>query len=219
MNPSDWTTVDTYLAESTGASDPVLEAVLDANAKAGLPAIDVSPVQGRLLQLLTRMCGARRVLEIGTLGGYSSICMARALPTDGCVITLEYDPAHAKVARANIERAGLADRVEIRVGPALDTLPQLTDAEPFDLVFIDADKASNPDYLAWALRLSHPGTVIVLDNVVREGRVVDADSTEPAIVGTRRALEMMGAEKRLTATAIQMVGGKGWDGFAIAIVD
>ena len=176
----------------------------------------MSPAQGRLLQILARMAGARRILEIGTLGGYSTIWLARALPADGRLVTLEATPKHAEVARANIARAGLADRVELIVGPALETLPRLDG--PFDLVFIDADKESNADYLGHALRLSRPGTVIVCDNVVRDGRVADAASTQPAILGTRRFFDRLGSEPRLTATAVQTVGAKGWDGFAIALV-
>jgi predicted O-methyltransferase YrrM len=165
------------------------------------------------------MIGARRILEIGTLGGYSTIWLARALPAGGRLVTLEASPAHAAVARGNIERAGLADVVDLRLGRALDTLPALAGEAPFDMVFIDADKPSNRDYLAWALRLARPGTVIVCDNVVREGRVADAASTDPATLGTRRMFEDLAAEPRLTATALQTVGSKGWDGFAIAIVD
>lgn len=221
MNNPQWTAVDTYLGERSGASDPILDAVLAANVQAGLPAIDVSPTQGKLLHLQARMCGAKRILEIGTLGGYSSIWLARALPAGGSLITLEASSAHAKVARANIERAGLSDRVEVRVGPALQTLPRI-EAEargPFDLTFIDADKANNPDYLAWALKLSHAGSVIILDNVVRAGAILDANSDDAAIIGTRRALDMLATEPRLSATAIQTVGNKGWDGFMLAIVD
>jgi predicted O-methyltransferase YrrM len=169
-----------------------------------------------LLHILARAVGARRILEIGTLGGYSTIWLARALPPGGVVVTLEAEPRHAEVARANIAQAGLADRVEVRVGPALDTLPALEG--PFDLVFIDADKRSNPDYLTWALELARPGTVIVCDNVVREGRVADA-SDNPDIDGIRRFFDMLAAEPRLTGTAIQTVGVRGWDGFAVAIVD
>ena len=214
---ADWQRVDGYLADLLVGDDPALAAALAANAAAGLPAIDVSPLQGKLLHLLARLAGARRILEIGTLGGYSTIWLARALPDGGRLVTLEAERRHAEVARANIARAGLADRVELIPGPALDTLPTLEG--PFDLVFIDADKRSNPDYLAWALRLSRPGAVIVCDNVIRDGAITDATSRDPGVVGTRRFLEMLAAEPRLSATAVQTVGAKGWDGFAIAIVE
>jgi predicted O-methyltransferase YrrM len=219
MDSTDWTRVDTYLVDRTQARDPALEAVLAANAAAGLPAIDVSPAHGKLLHLVARMSGARRILEIGTLGGYSTIWLARALPPGGRVVTLEANPAHAEVARANLARAGVADAVDLRLGPALDNLPALADGQPFDLVFIDADKRSNPDYLAWALRLSRPGTVVICDNVVRFGAAVDPAEAGPDALGTRRFFDMIAAEPRLSATAIQTVGVKGWDGFAIAIVD
>jgi predicted O-methyltransferase YrrM len=215
---TDWTRVDDYITGILVPPDPALDAALAANAAAGLPAIDVAPAEGRFLHILARMVGARCILEIGTLGGYSTIWLARALPAGGRLVTLEASPAHAAVARGNIERAGLADVVDLRLGRALDTLPALAGEAPFDMVFIDADKPSNPDYLAWALRLARPGTVIVCDNVVREGRVADAASTDPAILGTRRMFEDLAAEPRLTATALQTVGSKGWDGFAIAIV-
>ncbi|GGK23922.1 O-methyltransferase [Salinarimonas ramus] len=212
--------VDDYLAEALGFSDPALEAALAANAEAGLPAIDVSPAQGKLLHLLARVAGARRILEIGTLGGYSTIWLARALPEGGRIVSLELEPEHAAVARENVARAGLSDRVEIRVGRALDSLAALEaeGAGPFDLVFVDADKPSNPDYLAAALRLSRPGTVLVFDNVVRRGRVVETDGADSSIVGSRAVLEALGREPRITATAIQTLGVKGWDGFALAIV-
>ncbi len=216
---ADWEDVDAYIAEKLIPPEPALDAALAANAAAGLPEIDVSPAQGKLLHLLARMVGARRILEIGTLGGYSTIWLARALPPDGRLVTLEYAPAHAAVARANIARAGLGDRVEIRVGAALDSLPGLEPLAPFDFVFIDADKANNDAYLDWALRLTRRGSVIVCDNVVRVGRVADAASADPAILGARRFFERLGAEPRLTATAVQTVGAKGWDGFAIAIVE
>jgi predicted O-methyltransferase YrrM len=219
MERDDWMRVDDYIAATLMPRDPVLDAALAANAAAGLPAIDVAPAEGRFLHILARMASARRILEIGTLGGYSTIWLARALPVDGRLVTLEANPAHAAVARGNIARAGLADVVDLRLGRALDTLPELAGEAPFDMVFIDADKPSNPDYLAWALRLARPGTVIVCDNVVREGRVADAASTDPAILGTRRMFEDLAAEPRLTATALQTVGSQGWDGFAIAIVD
>ncbi len=214
----DWARVDAYLVDRLVPADPALDAALEANAAAGLPSIDVSPAQGKLLHLLARMTGARRILEIGTLGGYSTIWLARALPASGRLVTLEADPRHAEVARSNVARAGLTEVVELRVGRALDTLPTLP-AEPFDFIFIDADKPSNPDYLGWALRLSRPGSVIVCDNVIRGGRVTDPDAREAGVAGTRALFDLIAAEPRLSATAIQTVGAKGWDGFAIALVD
>jgi len=220
MTTKPWSDVDAYLADRLQPADPVLEAVLAANAAGGLPAIDVSPLQGKLLHLMARMAGARRILEIGTLGGYSTIWLARALPADGFLLTIEALEAHAAVARANIGRAGLAARVDLRLGPALEVLPgvEREGAGPFDFIFIDADKPSIPDYLAWALRLSRPGTVIICDNVVREGAVIDGASADPSVQGVRRFFDLVAAEPRLTATAIQTVGSKGWDGFAMAIV-
>ncbi|SED29580.1 Predicted O-methyltransferase YrrM [Rhizobiales bacterium GAS188] len=215
-----WTEVDDYFTDLLVASDPALEAALAASDAAGLPPINVAPNQGKLLMLLARIQGARRILEIGTLGGYSTIWLARALPDDGQLVTLEADAKHAEVARANIARAGLADRVEIRVGPALETLPLLV-AEgkgPYDLVFIDADKPSNPHYLAFALELTRRGSLIIADNVVRNGAVVQAASRDPNVRGIRRFNELVAAEPRLTATAVQTVGSKGYDGFAIALV-
>ncbi len=214
----DWERVDAYIVDALAPKDPALEGAIDAVAAAGIPSIEVAAAQGRLLTILARMVGARRILEIGTLGGYSAICLARALPEDGLLVTLEYFPDHAAVARQNIDRAGLGDRVEIRIGPALETLPQLKPLAPFDLVFIDADKENNAAYLDWALQLTKSGSVIVVDNVVRAGRVINAESGDPRIQGTRRFFERLGAEDRLIATAIQTVGSKGWDGFAIAIV-
>ncbi|HEY3142972.1 MAG TPA: O-methyltransferase [Acidimicrobiales bacterium] len=215
-----WAAVDDWFSDRLVPVDPVLDAALDANTRAGLPAHDVSPSQGRLLQLLALVRGARRILEIGTLGGYSTICLARTLPAGGTVVTIEADPAHAEVARSNVARAGLADLVDIRVGAALDVLPQLVaeDRGPFDLVFIDADKPNNPQYLTWALRLAAPGTVLVADNVVRNGAVIDADSDDPSVQGVRRFTEQLAAEPRLSATAIQTVGTKGYDGFILALV-
>jgi predicted O-methyltransferase YrrM len=215
-----WTEVDDYFTDLLVASDPALEAALAASDAAGLPPINVAPNQGKLLMLLARIQGARRILEIGTLGGYSTIWLARALPDDGQLVTLEADAKHAEVARANIARAGLADRVEIRVGPALETLPLLV-AEgkgPYDLVFIDADKPSNPHYLAFALELTRRGSLIIADNVVRNGAVVQAASRDPNVRGIRRFNELVAADPRLTATAVQTVGSKGYDGFAIALV-
>ena len=215
-----WTDVDRYLVDTLHLSDAVLDATMAANTAANLPAIDVSPTQGALLHLFARMVHAKRILEIGTLGGFSTINMARALPADGKLITLEFEPLHAKVAGANIAHAGLAAVVEIRVGPALESLPKLLaeGAEPFDLIFIDADKPNNPHYLDFAVRLSHPGTLIVCDNIIREGEILDADSPDDRVQGQRRLLESMAANPRLTTTAIQTVGSKGYDGFAMAIV-
>lgn len=216
MTPDTWTAVDDYLTGLLVRPDEALTGAQERADAAGLPAIAVSAPQGKLLHLLARSCGARSILEIGTLGGYSSIWLARALPADGRLVTLELDPRHAEVATANLERAGLADRVEVRVGPALDTLPQLTG--PFDLVFIDADKEHNVDYFGWAVRLSRPGTLIVVDNVVRRGRVADPADDDPAVRGTRRLFEAMAAEPRVTTTVLQTVGAKGYDGLAIALV-
>lgn len=221
MDRAKWSAVDAYIVEKIATPDFALDAALAANAAAGLPPHDVSPPQGKLLYLLARMARARKVLEIGALGGYSTIWLARALPADGFVVTLEAVPKHAEVARENIRRAGLAGQVRVRVGPALETLPRIAEEGigPFDFVFIDADKPRNPDYLAWALRLSKSGTVIVCDNVVRDGAVVDRTSADPSIRGIRRMFDMIGKEPRLSGTAIQTVGAKAWDGFAIAIVD
>ncbi len=217
-----WNAVDDWLTGRLLGDDPdeALAAALRDSDAAGLPPIAVSPLQGKLLQLLARLTGARRVLEIGTLGGYSTIWLGRALPADGRLVTLEYDPRHAEVAVRNIARAGLAERVEVRVGPALESLPKLADEQPppFDLVFIDADKANNPHYVEWALRLTAAGSLIVLDNVVRGGRVADPENTDPDVVGTRAALELFGSHPRLDATAVQTVGAKDYDGFALARV-
>ena len=212
--------VDDYLTETIVAPDRALEEALAANAAAGLPSIDVSAPQGKLLHLLARMTGAKKALEIGTLGGYSTIWLASALPDDGRLITLEWSGRHAEVARRNVARAGLSAKVEVRQGAALETLPKI-EAEglgPFDFVFIDADKDNNAAYLQWALRLSRPGTAIVVDNVVREGEVADARSTDSDVVGVRRMFDLIAREPRLSATAIQTVGAKGWDGFALAVV-
>ncbi len=220
MTQQQWTAVDDYFANLFIPPDTVLDAAIQASAAAGLPPANVAPNQGKLLMLLAWIQGARTILEIGTLGGYSTIWLARALPEDGHLITLEADSKHAEVARANITRAGLSNRVDLRVGRAIDTLPQL-EAEghaSFDLIFIDADKPSNPDYLAWALRLSHPGTLIIADNVVRDGAVIDAASTDPSVQGIRRFNELLAAESRLSTTAIQTVGSKGYDGFALILV-
>ena len=220
MTQERWTAVDRYIAGLLVPTDPALERALRASAAAGLPLHNVSPNQGKLLQLLARVQGAQTILEIGTLGGYSTIWLARALPANGRLITLEADPKHAEVALANVASAGLADIVELRLGLALDTLPQLAaeDRDPFDLIFIDADKPSNPDYFAWALKLSHRGGLIIVDNVVRNGAVVDAASRDPSVHGVRRLNELLAAEPRIDATAIQTVGIKSYDGFAIALV-
>ena len=212
-----WSAVDSYIADRLLGDDPALTAALAANAAGGLPDIDVSPAQGRMLHLFARMAGARHILEIGTLGGYSTIELARALPADGALVSLEIDPHHADVARANIDAAGLGDRVTVITGPALDSLATLTG--PFDFVFIDADKQNNPAYVDQAIRLSRRGTTIVVDNVIREGGVLDAASDDERIQGTRRLFEAVGANPRLTATAVQTVGVKKWDGFLIAVVD
>ncbi|MFI4996675.1 MAG: O-methyltransferase [Hyphomicrobiales bacterium] len=220
MTLAQWTQVDEYFAELFVPRDPVLEAALSASHEAGLPAINVAPNQGKLLMLLARMQGARRILEIGTLGGYSTIWLARALPVDGRLVTLETEARHAQVARANIARAGLSDIVEVRLGPALDSLALLVKARegPFDMIFIDADKPNNPRYFEFALALSRPGSLIIADNVVRDGAVAQARSRDPSIQGIRRFNELVAAEKRVTATAIQTVGSKGYDGFALALV-
>ncbi|WP_026421135.1 O-methyltransferase [Actinokineospora inagensis] len=213
-----WAAVDAHLTDALLPADPVLDAALRRSHDAGLPAIAVSPPQGRMLNLIARIRGARRILEIGTLGGYSTIWLGRALPHDGRLTTLEFDPAHAEVARANIADAGLADRVEVRVGAALDTLPTLPADEPFDLVFIDADKNNNPHYFTWALKLTRPGSVIVVDNVVRAGKIADPADDSPFVVGIRAMHELIKAEPRVEATAVQTVGEKGYDGFTLILV-
>ncbi|MBW3551220.1 MAG: class I SAM-dependent methyltransferase [Proteobacteria bacterium] len=221
MSQDRWSEVDRYISDVVVPSDLALDATLEASTAAGLPAINVAPNQGKLLALLVQMCSARTVLEIGTLGGYSAIWMAGVLPADGRLVTLEADPTYAEVARDNVARAGLGDVVDVRVGPALATLPQLVaeGAGPFDVVFIDADKAANADYFSWALRLTRRGSVIVVDNVVRGGAVVDAASPDPGVQGTRRLYELLGREPRVRATVIQTVGSKGYDGFALAEKD
>jgi len=220
MSEDRWAAVDEWVTDLFGLADPVLEETLAAGEASGMPDIQISPTQGKLLELLARATRARTVLEIGTLAGYSTIWLARGLPADGRVVTLEYEPRHAQVARANLERAGFADRVEVVVGAALDTLPGLVgdDRAPFDLIFIDADKQGYPDYLTWSLRLSRPGTLIVADNVVRDGAVADPASTDPLVLGVRRFAELVAAEPRLAATTIQTVGVKGYDGLAFALV-
>jgi len=212
MSQEAWNQVDDYIVDTLLTADPVLDAALADSAAAGLPAINVAPNQGKLLMLLAQMAGARRILEIGTLGGYSTIWLARALPAGGRLVTLEYAPNHAEVARRNLARAGFAEQVEVKVGAALDTLPGLQG--PFDFIFIDADKSSYPDYFLWSLRLARPGAVIVADNVVRAGKVLQPGNDANAL-GVRRMNEMIAAEPRVAATAVQTVGAKGWDGFCL----
>ncbi|MEV7070643.1 O-methyltransferase [Streptomyces sp. NPDC093990] len=215
-----WDDVDAYFATHLAPEDEVLQAALRDSEAAGLPAIAVTAPQGKLLQLLAQIQGARTILELGTLGGYSTIWLARALPADGRLVSLEYSPENAEVANRNIARAGLDKVVEVRVGPALESLPRLAaeNPAPFDLVFIDADKGNNPHYVEWALKLTGPGSLIVVDNVVRGGRVADPGNPAPDVRGTRAALELIGRHPRLSATAIQTVGSKGYDGFALARV-
>jgi predicted O-methyltransferase YrrM len=220
MSDARWAEVDSYVTGLLAPPDRVLEEALAASEAAGIPAIQVSPPQGKLLNILAQTVGAKTILEFGTLAAYSTIWLARALPEDGRLVTLEAEPAHAEVAAANIANAGLAGLVDLRVGRAQDLLPRLAaeGAGPFDLTFIDADKASSPEYFAWALDRSRPGSLIVADNVVRDGRLVDLDDEDPAIVGQRTLHEMLAAEPRVNATTIQTVGGKGYDGFTVALV-
>jgi predicted O-methyltransferase YrrM len=218
MSKDVWDAVDAYIDGLLVGPDDALDAALRSSQAAGLPRINVSPPQGKLLHLLARAAGARRILEIGTLGGYSAIWLGRTLPPGGKLLTLEIDAKHADVARANFERAGLAAVIEVRVGPALETLPLLASEDPFDFVFIDADKPGYPDYFAWSLRLSRPGTLIVADNVVRDGAVIDAASDDANVQGVRRMTKIVAAEPRVTSTAIQVVGTKGYDGLLIALV-
>ena len=220
FTPANWRRVDEFLAENLIDDEPALTAARADSLAAGLPPIDVTPLIGKFMHLLARMTGARRVLEVGTLGGHSTIWLARGIPRDGQVVTLELLQKHADVARANLERAGVSGQVEIIVGRAIDTLPRLAEegVEPFDLVFIDADKESSADYVDWAIRLGRPGTVIVVDNVVRAGEVVEPGTDDPMAVGSRRALELLGSDPRVDATALQTVGAKGWDGMAVAVV-
>jgi predicted O-methyltransferase YrrM len=215
-----WNAVDGYFTERLALDDAALASALEKSAAAGLPAISVSAPQGKLLQILALTCGARSILEIGTLGGYSTIWLARALPQGGRLVTLEVDAYHAEVARENLRVAGVADKVTVRVGAAVETLPLLQGegAAPFDLVFIDADKPSNPQYVEWAVKLARRGTLIVLDNVVRGGKVIFADSQDASVQGVRRAMDIFADDARLSATAIQTVGTKGYDGFAVALV-
>ncbi|GAT72497.1 O-methyltransferase [Microbacterium sp. HM58-2] len=214
--PAAWADADAFLADTLVGHDPALEAALGAQRDAGLPAIEVAPVAGKLLNLLARLSGARRVLEIGTLGGYSTIWLARAVGDGGRVVTVEAEAANAAIARRSIDAAGVGDRVEIRIGRGADVLPTLVGG--FDLVFIDADKESNTVYLDWAAKLGHPGTVVVLDNIGREGEIVRDDATDSKVIGTRDGLQMLGEDPRFDATALQTVGVKGWDGVAIALV-
>ncbi len=213
-----WRAADDFLAETLVGHDRALEAALAAQREAGMPEIEVAPVAGKLLNLLVRMSGARRVLEVGTLGGYSTIWMARAVGEGGRVVTIEAEPDNAAVAQRSIDAAGVGDRVDILVGRGADVLPTLEGKEPFDLVFIDADKESNTLYLDWAARLGRPGTVVVLDNVGRDGEIVNPGSTDSKVLGTREGLRMLGEDPRFDATALQTVGLKGWDGTAIALV-
>lgn len=214
-----WSAVDQYITDTVVAEDHALRAATEAGIAAGVPQISVTPSQGKLLYLLARLQGATTILEIGTLVGYSTIWLGRAVGPKGRVITLEAEPAHAAVARDNIARAGLDKITDIRVGKALDTLPGVESAAPFDFFFIDADKESNPEYFEWAMRLSKPGSLIVIDNVVRDGAVIDAATTDPRVLGVRRLNELISAEPRVSATTIQTVGSKGYDGFTIARVD
>lgn len=220
MSQEQWTAVDRYLADTLLSPDPSLDAALQASTDAGLPAISVTPNQGKLLHLLALAQGARNILEIGTLGGYSTIWLARALPAGGRLITLEFEPKHAEVARANLSRAGVTDKVELRGGAALETLPRLVAERrgPFDFIFIDADKENYPGYWEWALKLSRRGTIIIADNVVRNGAVVDPASNDPRVQAVRRLQELVAVEPRVSATAIQTVGSKGYDGFLLAVV-
>ncbi|WP_216894106.1 O-methyltransferase [Nocardia alni] len=222
MTSGAWDRVDQYLEQSllTAPDREQRTAVEQANSAAGLPAIDVSPAQGKFLNLIARSIRARRVLEIGTLGGYSTGWLARAVGEEGQVVTLEFEPRHAEVARANLDRAGLGKRVEIRVGAALDSLPVLEqeNPEPFDLVFVDADKVNNAEYVRWALRLTRPGSIIIVDNVVRQGGIADPNSADAAVRASREVIELVGAEPRLDSIVMQTVGSKGWDGFIYAIV-
>jgi len=215
-----WTAIDNYISDLLVPADPVLDAVLKANADAGLPAYDISPCQGKLLYLLAKIQRANNILEIGTLGGYSTIWLARALPENGKLISLEYDPAHVKVAKANIALAGLSGIVEVRLGPALDTLQELANGSfiPFDLIFIDADKANNPHYLDMAIKLSRPGTVIIADNVIRNGDIINKESKDPSVQGIRAFYEKLSETQALDSIAVQTVGAKGHDGFSITIV-
>lgn len=221
MTPKEqWTAVDHYISDRLASSDPALTQALNDSEAAGLPAISVTPNQGKFLQLLARLHGARKILEIGTLGGYSSIWLARALPPDGRLITLEASPKHAEVAKKNIERAGLAGVIDLRLGPALELLPHLATEGlgPFDLIFIDADKPNTPEYFNWALKLARLGSLIVVDNVIRDGAIVNDGSDDPSIIGMRRFFDLVAKDSRVSASALQTVGSKGYDGFSLALV-
>jgi predicted O-methyltransferase YrrM len=220
VSQAQWTAVDQYITDLLVPADEALSGALRDSEAAGLPQINVAPNQGKLLWMLAKIHGARKILEIGTLGGYSTIWLAGALPRDGKLVTLEVDAKHVEVARANIARAGFAEQVDLRLGRAVDSLAKI-EAEgggPFDFIFIDADKPSTPDYFRWALKLARKGSVIIVDNVVRDGKVVDANSGDASVQGVRKFNELLAAEKRVSATAIQTVGSKGYDGFAIALV-
>jgi predicted O-methyltransferase YrrM len=217
MNKKTWEEVDRYFNAKLHKRDQVMNEVMAANKEAEMPSIDVSPSQGKMLHMLVKMKGAKRILEIGTLGGYSSIWMARALPEDGSLITLEYSEKHAEVARGNLRKAGLEDKVTVLTGAALDTLPSLK-GEKFDFIFIDADKKNNPNYIKWAFELSSPGTVIITDNVVRGGRVTDSASSDENIKGVRAFIDILSESDLIDSTAVQTVGTKGYDGFVIGIV-
>jgi len=220
MNNELFESVDHYISDLLAHEDEALTAATHSLKEAGMPAISVSPNQGKFLQVMAILCNAKNILELGTLAGYSTIWMARALPADGRLITLESDPKHAAVAQKNIDRAGLTKQVQIKTGKALDILPQLVEegAGPFDMIFIDADKPPYAEYFQWALRLSRPGTLIVADNVIRDGKVIDENNTEPAVDGARRFNAMLGANTAVTATIVQMVGVKEYDGMALAVV-
>ncbi len=220
MSQELWTAVDSYIGDTLAPSDKALDAALKASDEAQLPSIQVAPNQGKLLAVLAQAIGARSILEVGTLGGYSTIWLARALPDDGTLITLEIDPKHASVAQENIARAGLSEIVDIRVGSALDTLPLLADEgrEPFDFIFIDADKTSTTEYFQWALKMTRPGSLIVVDNIVRKGEVTNPNSTDTSVKGIQRFIDAFKDDPRVTMTGIQTVGSKGYDGFAVALV-
>ena len=220
MSQELWTSVDNYLGEVLVRQDRHLDEAVAASDAAGLPSIQVSPPQGKLLEILIEMMGAKSILEVGTLGGYSTIWMARSLPDDGHVVTIEIDPKHAQVAQENFDRAGLSGKIDLRTGNAREILPAMIQegAGPFDFSFIDADKASNPDYFGWALEMSRPGSVIIVDNVIRDGHVVEADSEDASVKGVRRLNEVMAGNPRISVTALQTVGIKGYDGFSVAIV-
>jgi predicted O-methyltransferase YrrM len=220
-SPDRWIAVDRYIDDTLVSTDDALEAAIASSHAAGLPSIAVSPSQGKLLFVLAKAMGARRILELGTLGGYSAIWLARALPADGRLVTIEFEPKHADVARRNLERAGVAPQVDLRVGPALDVLPQIESEKlaPFDFVFIDADKVNYPQYLDWAIRLCRPGSLILADNVIRKGAVIDAGSGDEAVQAVRRMMTRLHSDPRVTSTAIQTVGTKGYDGFAAVLVN